>query len=70
LLTTKLSEILGRHRINQTEFAEKSNLSNNTVNKVYNDNWLQMRRTTIIKICNALDITPCELFEFKKDDAQ
>lgn len=68
MVKTKLSRILGERRISQSTLARMTNLSKNTINLIYNDNWLQIRKDTIDKICNALDIDISELFDIVEDE--
>jgi putative transcriptional regulator len=67
-IKTNLSRILGERRITQAELARRTGLQANTINAVYNDEWKQVSRKTIDKICNALDIDLSELFELVRDD--
>ncbi len=62
-LKTNLSKILGDKRITQTDLVKRANLNTRTINFIYHDKWGRIARETIIKLCEALDITPGELFE-------
>ena len=66
-IKTNLSRILGERRITQAELARRTGLQANTINAVYNDEWKQVSRKTIYKICNALEIDMSELFELTRD---
>lgn len=66
-IKTNLSRILGERRITQAELARRTKLQANTINAVYNDEWKQLSRKTIYKICTALDIDISELFELAKN---
>ena len=64
-VTCNLSTILGSKRINQAECARLANLSTVTINALYNDRWEQVSKTTIAKLCQALDIQPGDLIKFE-----
>ena len=67
-IKTNLSRILGERRITQSELARRTGLQNNTVSAVYHDDWKQIGRDTIDKICAALDIDISDIFEIVRDD--
>ena len=64
MLETKLHEILGRRRMKQSELARKAGVSPNTIYLLYHDKWNMIGRNTINKICETLEISPGELFEY------
>lgn len=61
MIQCKLSELLGREKISQVEFAEQTGLSRQTVQKLYNNQISRIELTTIEKICNSLGIDVGEL---------
>ena len=63
-ITCKLSTILGSKRMSQRKLSIRAGLSTKTVNFLYNDRWEKVGRKTMGRICEALDITPGELFEY------
>ena len=64
MLKTNLHEILGRRRMKQSELARSAGVSPNTIYLLYHDKWNMIGRTTINKICEALQISPGDLFEY------
>ena len=64
MLETKLHEILGRRRMKQSELAREAGVSPNTIYLLYHDKWNMIGRNTINKICETLEISPGELFEY------
>jgi len=62
-LRTNLHKILGEKRMPQAELARETDIAPNTINSIYHDRWVEIRRDTITKICDALGITHSELFE-------
>jgi len=68
MLVTKLSRILGEKRISQSKLAQMSNVSPTTIHLVYHDGWRQIHRSTVEKICSALNVDISELFEMTDDD--
>ncbi len=67
MLETKLHEIMGRHRMKQTELAEVTGVSRHTIHLLYHDKWQQVGRDTIEKICLALNITPNDIFKIEQE---
>ncbi|MDA2918222.1 helix-turn-helix transcriptional regulator [Desulfobacterota bacterium AH_259_B03_O07] len=59
----RLSRILGDRRISQKELSRKSGLSTYTINKFYNEKWKGVDRTTMIKLCETLNVQVGDLFE-------
>ena len=53
--------------MSQRKLSIRAGLSTKTVNKLYNDRWEKIGRKTMERICEALDITPGELFEYVPD---
>ena len=62
----RLSTILGCRRISQRQLAKDSRLSLYTVNKLYNEKWLQVSKLTIAKLCETLDVGVGDLFVYEK----
>ncbi len=50
----------------QQQLAKDSRLSLYTVNKLYNEKWLQVSKLTIAKLCETLDVNVGELFVYEK----
>jgi putative transcriptional regulator len=67
MITNKLSEILGRKRIMQTELSRLSRISYTTVKKIYKDKTKGIDFDTLNKLCNALECTPNDILEFIPD---
>jgi len=56
--------------MSQRELARRAGLSTRTVNNLYNDRWEKVGRKTMRRICEALDITPGELFEYVPEEKE
>ena len=67
MITNKLSEIAGRKRMTIAEISRLSGLGYSVVQRLYNDSVKNVEIETINKLCNVLDCTPNELFEFIPD---
>jgi putative transcriptional regulator len=65
MLETKLHEILGKRRMTQSKLAEITGISRNTIHILYHDKWNMVGRSTIQKICETLQISPGDLFEYE-----
>ena len=67
MITNKLSEILGRKRMMQTELSRLSGISYATIKNIYQDKTNGMDFDTLNKLCNALECTPNDILEFIPD---
>lgn len=60
----RLSNILKERGLTQKRFGEMTGISHPGVNNLVRDT-TGIKMTTIVTICEALDITPAELFEYE-----
>lgn len=67
MIKNKLSEILGRKRMMQTELSRLSGISYSAVKKLYKDETKGIDFDTLNKLCNALECTPSDILEFTPD---
>jgi DNA-binding Xre family transcriptional regulator len=68
-LRTRLSEILSAELVDSVEkTAQSIGIAPNTYRKLLRDNWSQVARTTIEKICDRFDLDISEVFELVSDD--
>lgn len=63
MIVNNLSTIMGRKRIKIKELG----ISRSTLTQLYYDKTTMIKLDTIDKLCSALDITPGELFEYRKE---
>lgn len=67
MINNKLSEILGKKRMMQTELSRLSGVSYAAIKNLYKDKTKGIDFETLNKLCNALECTPNELLEFIPD---
>ncbi len=63
-----LSKIMGEKRITQAQLARKTGIRPNTINDIYYEFCVSLKKEHIDKICKALDCTVNELLEYIPDD--
>ncbi len=68
MIKNKLSEILGKKRINKAELSRLSGVSYSSVKKIYYNKTKGIEFETLNKLCNFLECTPNDLFEFTPDE--
>jgi len=51
--------------MNQKDVAEKSGLSKATVGRLYNEKWSQVDKSTMIKLCETLNVGIGDLFVYE-----
>ena len=59
-----LSKLLGEKRMTQKELSQKTGIRNSTINEYYNEIAISIKFEHIDKICEVLDCTTEELFEY------
>lgn len=59
-----LSKLLGEKRMTQKELSQKTGIRNSTINEYYNEIAISIKFEHIDKICEVLDCTTDELFEY------
>ena len=67
MIKNKLSEILGRNRMFQTELSRLSGISYSTIKKLYQDKSKAIEFETLNRLCNALNCTPNDILEYIPD---
>jgi len=67
MITNKLSEILGRKRIMQTELSKLSGVSYGAIKNLYQDKTKGIDFDTLNKLCKALDCTPNDILRYTPD---
>lgn len=58
---------MGKRRIKISTLHERTGISRSTLTKLYYDKTKMIELNTIDKLCLALDVTPGELFEYRKE---
>lgn len=64
MIKNKLSEEMGKQRLNMAEVARLSGLSHNSVFRIYHNKSNTIEFTTIDKLCKALECKIQDLFEY------
>ncbi len=67
MIKNKLSEILGRKRINMSELSRISGISYSTAKNLYYDKTKGIEYDTLNKLCNYLECTPNDILEYTPD---
>ena len=61
-IKTRLRVLLAEQDMKQYELAEKAGVTPNTVSAIASDDWDRISREVMLKICEALDCQPGDLF--------
>ena len=67
MIVNNLSTIMGKKRIKIATLYKWTGISRSTLTQLYYDKTTMIKLDTIDKLCSALDITPGELFEYRKE---
>ena len=59
-----LSKLLGERKMTQNELSRKTGIRNSTINELYHEIAISIKFEHIDKICEVLDCTADELFEY------
>lgn len=63
----KVPEILDERKITTADFAQRAGMTYNQALAIRRGVYTRIDLSTIARICEALNLEPGELFEFKKD---
>jgi DNA-binding Xre family transcriptional regulator len=69
MVKIKISGLRKRRHMTQKELARKAQLSKTTVSNLESGSQVKIELSTIGKLCDALQCTPNELFEFYEEDS-
>ena len=67
MIVNNLSTIMGKKRIKIATLHKWTGISRSKLTQLYYDKTTMIKLDTIDKLCSALDITPGELFEYRKE---
>jgi len=67
MIKNKLSEMMGRRRINMAELARQAGLSHVSVFKIYHNKTGTIEMKTIDKLCTAMNCRIQDIFEHVPD---
>ncbi len=68
MIRIKLSDLLGKHKMNQKTLSRLANIRPATVSKMYYEETKRIEISQINNICKALDCEVSELLEYIPDD--
>lgn len=68
MIRIKLSDLLGKRKMNQTTLSKLTNIRPATVSKMYYEETKRIDIAQINNLCKALDCEVSELFEYIPDD--
>lgn len=67
MIKNKLSEIMGKRRLNMAQVARSSNLTHVTVFRIYHNKTKTIELETLNKLCNTLNCRVQDIFEHIPD---
>ena len=67
MIRIKLSDLLGKHKMNQRSLSRLTNIRPATISKMYYEETKRITIDQIDSICKALDCEVSELFEYVPD---
>ncbi len=67
MIKNKLSEIAGRKRLKMSEIARMTGIGYSTIQRLYNNEVGRIEFDVLNKLCNFLECTPNDIFEFTPD---
>jgi len=69
MVRIKLSDLLGKHKMNQKTLSKLTNIRPATISKMYYEEVKRIDIQQINSICKAFDCEISELFEYIPDDS-
>jgi putative transcriptional regulator len=64
----RVSELLKERGMTAADLAKKAGLNHNTALALVRDAYDRIGKDTIAKVCDALEVTPGELFDYQKEE--
>jgi len=68
MIKIKLSDLLGKHKMNQKTLSRLTNIRPATISKMYYEETKRIDISQINNICKALDCEVSDLFEYVPDN--
>ena len=65
MIVCELSTLLGAKRWSQRELCRRTGLHPVTVSRLFHDEWQEISRDVIDRVCRALGVDPGELFRLQ-----
>jgi putative transcriptional regulator len=69
MIVNRLSRLLGERRMSVMELKRRTGLSYVTVHNLYSGKSNRVDFETLDKICDALDVTPGDILEYRREQA-
>lgn len=68
MIVIRVGEQMAKHKMNQTQLSELTGIRKNTISDLWHGKTKRIEIEHIDKLCNALECTPNDLFEYTKSD--
>ncbi len=68
MIDNRLSEIMGRQRVNVSDLARRTGVTRNTVAKLYHGEAQQVDLRVLDRVCWALGVQPGDLLVYEPDE--
>ena len=69
MIRIKLSEVMGRLRIKQSELIRRTGIRPGTINNLYHDRTKRIEVEQLNRICEVLNCQPGDIFEYVPDES-
>lgn len=70
MISCRLRVILAEKKLNRVQLSKMTGISLTTLKPLFDDTWKSIYRKTINRICDALEITHNELFEYNPEQPE
>ena len=67
MIICQLSTLLGARRMTQVRLAALTGIHRDIIRKLYHDNWTSIRRDTLDRLCDAMQVPVSELLVWVPD---
>ena len=68
MISCHLSTLLGARRMTQVRLAALTGIHRDIIRKLYYDNWTSIRRETLDRLCDTLQVSVAELLIWVPDE--
>ena len=68
MISCNLPVLLAERRLRVADLVRMTDISKSTLHRIYNDETTRIEFDTLSKLCEVLEVTPCEKLKYVPDE--
>ncbi|MDN3503571.1 MULTISPECIES: helix-turn-helix domain-containing protein [unclassified Psychrobacter] len=68
MISCNLPVLLAERRLRVADLVRMTDISKSTLHRIYNDETTRIEFDTLSKLCEVLEVTPCEILKYVPDE--